>query len=49
MFGDVESRDEAIAPSLEGERTVGGDGNPNRGDGDSGDGDGMASSNSVDS
>ena len=36
-------------PSLEGERTVGGDGDPNGGDGDSGDGDGTASGNGVDS
>ena len=48
-FGEVESGEKAIAPSLEGERTVGGDGDPNGGDGDSGDGDGTASGNGIDS
>ena len=45
-FGPFESGDEAIAPSVEGERAGNGNGDRN---GDDGDGDGMASSGNVDS
>jgi len=49
VFGRVESEDEAIAPSLEGERAGDGDGDGNGGDGDDGDADGTTSSDGVDS
>ena len=49
-FGQPESGDKAIAPSLEGERIGDGDGRRREGDGDeSGDRDGMASSGNVNS
>ena len=49
VFGQLESGDEAIAPSLEGERVIEGDGDQSGGDGDDGDGDDTESSGSVDS
>ena len=47
-FREVESRDTAIAPSVEGERACNGNGDPS-GDEQSGDGDGTTSGSSVDS
>jgi len=49
VFGRPESGDEAIAPSLEGERAGDGDGNGNRGDGDDGDANGTTSGGDADS
>jgi len=49
VFGRPESGDEAIAPSLEGERAGDGDGDGNGGDGDDGDADGTTSGDGVDS
>ena len=45
-FGELESREEVIAPSVEGEGAVGGDGNQDR---DDVDGDSTVSSGNVDS
>ena len=45
-FGEADSRDKAIAPSLEGERAGEGEGNQ---DGNDGDGDSMTSSDGIDS
>jgi len=49
VFGRPESGDEAIAPSLEGERAGDGDGDGNRGDGDDGDVNGTTSGGDADS
>jgi len=49
VFGRPESGDEAIAPSLEGERAGDGDGDGNRGDGDDGDANGTTSGGDADS
>ena len=48
-FRELESGDEAIAPSLKGERVVEGDGDQSRGDSDDSDGDNTESGGSVDS
>jgi len=49
IFGRPESGDEAIAPSLKGERAGDGDGDGNRGDGDDGDANGTTSGGDADS